>query len=251
MSATACPTTTSKATPWCSASRSPTPAAPRSPPAPAQRRSRSTPTRAAGRSTRSPSWARPEPTTTTDLVQDRQGRRSRRSTGSRSIARATVPTASPTRTSASDNLAVSVQVWRARSRAAARSRRRPRYNFNFRLDANLNRFVMVDRGVDGVTGGNNPSEQTAALWAWSDANDTAYCGSSHPFTGKGWEGNYDSGVHRRMHRSPPLQRRRQVLRRLRRRRHPDLHRAEAGRPDRAEHVRARARSRRRAALRLA
>jgi hypothetical protein len=68
------------------------------------------------------------------------------------------------------------------------------YDFEFRLDANLNRFVMIDRGVDGVTGGNNPSEQTAALWAWSDANDTAYCGSSHPFSGKGWEGNYDSGV---------------------------------------------------------
>ena len=79
------------------------------------------------------------------------------------------------------------------------------YDFNFRLDANLNRIVMVDRGVDGVKGGNNPSEQTAALWAWSDANDTAYCGSSHPFTGKGWEGNYDSGTTPPDGPSTPLQ----------------------------------------------
>ncbi|HVR28387.1 MAG TPA: PilC/PilY family type IV pilus protein [Thermoanaerobaculia bacterium] len=70
------------------------------------------------------------------------------------------------------------------------------YNFVFRLDSHLDRFVMVDRGVAGSQGSGtgNATEWTAALWPWSDATSTADCGSSHPFTGKAWEGNYDSGV---------------------------------------------------------
>ena len=67
------------------------------------------------------------------------------------------------------------------------------YNFNLRLDGHLDRFVMVDRGVNGSQGG-NASEWTSALWPWSDATSAADCGSSHPFSGKAWEGNYDSGV---------------------------------------------------------
>lgn len=69
--------------------------------------------------------------------------------------------------------------------------------FILRLDPNLRRFVMVDRGPGtGSTGGGGGSakEETAQLWPWSDAEDESSCGSSHPFAGKGWEGNYDSGV---------------------------------------------------------
>ena len=70
------------------------------------------------------------------------------------------------------------------------------HNFVMRLDSHLDRFVMVDRGVEGSQGQGtgNASEWTAALWPWSDAFSAAGCGTSHPFSGKAWEGNYDSGV---------------------------------------------------------
>ena len=67
------------------------------------------------------------------------------------------------------------------------------FDFLMRQDPNLNRFVMVDRGVPAV-GGNNPTEDTAALWPWEDATIDNDCSSSHPFSGKGWEGNYDADV---------------------------------------------------------
>lgn len=69
-----------------------------------------------------------------------------------------------------------------------------RFNFNLRLDPNMDDFVMVDRGVPGSSSGNNAEEWTANLWPWSDAVQDASCGSSSPFTGKGWEGNYDAGI---------------------------------------------------------
>lgn len=69
-----------------------------------------------------------------------------------------------------------------------------KFNFNLRLDPNLDDFVMVDRGVPGNNSGNNAEEWTANLWPWSDAVQNATCGSSSPFTGKGWEGNYDAGI---------------------------------------------------------
>ena len=66
--------------------------------------------------------------------------------------------------------------------------------FNLRQDPYLKDFLMIDLGVAGGGSGGNATENSAALWEWQDAKQTTTCGSSHPFSGKGWEGNYDSGV---------------------------------------------------------
>ena len=83
------------------------------------------------------------------------------------------------------------------------------YNFDLRKDPYLDRFVMVDRGVPG-TGGNSPTEHTAALWPWSDLENESDCDDPHPFSGKGWEGNYDADLDRLYSEglesvSPPLE----------------------------------------------
>ncbi|HYG64408.1 MAG TPA: PilC/PilY family type IV pilus protein, partial [Thermoanaerobaculia bacterium] len=72
---------------------------------------------------------------------------------------------------------------------------------NFQATHNLNLdlklwtdFLMFDE-PNGVTapgtskaGGVDP---VAGYWDYKDILDTASCGSGHPFSGKGWEGNYD------------------------------------------------------------
>ena len=57
----------------------------------------------------------------------------------------------------------------------------------FVMDAILNQFFAVDE-ISGET----DAETTAGLWDWTDIESQADFGSDHPFTGKGWEGNYDS-----------------------------------------------------------
>lgn len=63
-----------------------------------------------------------------------------------------------------------------------------------RLDLFLGEFLMIDRGVAGGGGGNVATEMTQALWDWQDAFDKGTCDSPSPFSGKGWEGNYDGGI---------------------------------------------------------
>jgi hypothetical protein len=70
------------------------------------------------------------------------------------------------------------------------------------LDGGLNQYFMEDDGAIGDGGQNNANpEDNAGLWAFHDAlGSTDWClslnanqrGNCHPFTGKGWEGNYDS-----------------------------------------------------------
>lgn len=57
----------------------------------------------------------------------------------------------------------------------------------FKLDGYLNQFFAVDEISD-----EKDAETTAGLWNWTDVESQADYGSDHPFTGKGWEGNYDS-----------------------------------------------------------
>lgn len=59
-----------------------------------------------------------------------------------------------------------------------------------RLDPHLNQTFFVDGAIgDGTSQG---TEQTAGLWQHQDAKSFGDFGG-RPFTGKGWEGNYDSG----------------------------------------------------------
>ncbi|MEJ2085732.1 MAG: PilC/PilY family type IV pilus protein, partial [Acidobacteriota bacterium] len=62
------------------------------------------------------------------------------------------------------------------------------FTLQVQQDAFLNEFLYVD-AIDG----SRDAETTAGLWDWSDVESTADFGTDHPFTGKGWEGNYDSG----------------------------------------------------------
>lgn len=56
-------------------------------------------------------------------------------------------------------------------------------------------FLAMDENVNSTTaptaskaGGVDP---VAGFWDYKDVRDVATCGSGHPFSGKGWEGNYD------------------------------------------------------------
>jgi len=62
------------------------------------------------------------------------------------------------------------------------------YTLEAQQDAFLNEFLYVD-AIDS----DRDAETTAELWDWSDIESVADFGTDHPFTGKGWEGNYDSG----------------------------------------------------------
>ncbi len=63
---------------------------------------------------------------------------------------------------------------------------------DLRLDPYVNRFFYVNEPEWGPGG---DDEETAPVWEWSDVlSDADYNAGAHPFTGKGWEGNYDSGV---------------------------------------------------------
>jgi hypothetical protein len=62
------------------------------------------------------------------------------------------------------------------------------YTLPVQQDAFLNQILYVD----GISS-DMDAETTAGLWNWSDVESSADYGTDHPFTGKGWEGNYDSG----------------------------------------------------------
>jgi hypothetical protein len=77
-------------------------------------------------------------------------------------------------------------------------------NLRLRLDPKLNEFLFVDqaeaplsqpiaRAPDsgGGSGGGSAVETYPAFWSWSDALNSATCDDDQPFTGQGWEGNYD------------------------------------------------------------
>jgi Tfp pilus tip-associated adhesin PilY1 len=62
-----------------------------------------------------------------------------------------------------------------------------------RMDSRFKQTVLVDGAPSGAAGGNAPAEAIPNLWpAWSDAVISGACDSGKPFSGKGWEGNYDS-----------------------------------------------------------
>jgi len=60
----------------------------------------------------------------------------------------------------------------------------------FLLDSFLNEILTVDHIFEDNRDDNG--EGFAGLWNWSDVESSADFGTDHPFTGKGWEGNYDS-----------------------------------------------------------
>jgi hypothetical protein len=68
-----------------------------------------------------------------------------------------------------------------------------------KLDPGVNEFLMVDYGAQDTSGQQDDEpEDNAGLWDHtdivsnsSDEDDPAWT-EAHPFTGKGWEGNYDS-----------------------------------------------------------
>jgi hypothetical protein len=68
--------------------------------------------------------------------------------------------------------------------------------FTMNLDLRLwTDFLMVeeDTGSTAAPGGghNGGIDKLAGFWNHKDFRDVASCGSGHPFSGKGWEGNYD------------------------------------------------------------
>jgi len=62
------------------------------------------------------------------------------------------------------------------------------FTLQMQQDAFLNQFLAVD-AIDG----SKDAETTAQLWDWSDVESSVDFSSDHPFTGRGWEGNYDAG----------------------------------------------------------
>ncbi|HYO13618.1 MAG TPA: PilC/PilY family type IV pilus protein [Thermoanaerobaculia bacterium] len=68
--------------------------------------------------------------------------------------------------------------------------------FTANLDLKLwTDFIMADEDVNSTTppGGSHNSglDRVAGFWNYKGFSDLATCGSGHPFSGKGWEGNYD------------------------------------------------------------
>jgi hypothetical protein len=71
--------------------------------------------------------------------------------------------------------------------------------FNTNLDLKLwTDFVMFDENANSVTAPNGSKaggiDYVAGFWDAKDVVDQASCGSGHPFSGKGWEGNYDGAT---------------------------------------------------------
>ena len=62
------------------------------------------------------------------------------------------------------------------------------FTLTVQQDAFLNQTLYVD-AIDP----DKDAETTAQLWNWSDIESIANYSIDDPFTGKGWEGNYDSG----------------------------------------------------------
>jgi PilY1 beta-propeller domain len=59
-------------------------------------------------------------------------------------------------------------------------------------------FLMFDENAGSVTAPNTEHnggvDSVAGFWDYKDILDSTICGSGHPFSGKGWEGNYDGAV---------------------------------------------------------
>jgi Tfp pilus tip-associated adhesin PilY1 len=65
---------------------------------------------------------------------------------------------------------------------------------NLNLDLELwTDFVMADEARGATASGSTSTgvDNVPGYWDYKDIRDTASCGSGHPFSGKGWEGNYD------------------------------------------------------------
>ncbi|MFL6194722.1 MAG: pilus assembly protein [Thermoanaerobaculia bacterium] len=63
-------------------------------------------------------------------------------------------------------------------------------------------FLIVDEDTGSTTASGSGKasgvDDVAGFWNYKDIVDAASCGTGHPFSGKGWEGNYDGAVN-----SPP------------------------------------------------
>ncbi|HEV8581518.1 MAG TPA: PilC/PilY family type IV pilus protein [Thermoanaerobaculia bacterium] len=72
-------------------------------------------------------------------------------------------------------------------------------NFVANIDLRLwTDFLMFDEDAGSVTAPsashNGGVDSVAGFWDYKDVLDSTTCGSGHPFSGKGWEGNYDGAV---------------------------------------------------------
>lgn len=71
-------------------------------------------------------------------------------------------------------------------------------DFHVSLDDNMDDFLVVDDfqtvAVTSLGHTDSPDEVMPGFWNWADARADVSCGSSHPFSGKGWESNYDGPV---------------------------------------------------------
>ena len=72
-------------------------------------------------------------------------------------------------------------------------------NFTTNIDLKLwTDFLMFDENAGSVTAPNTDHnggvDSVAGFWDNKDILDQTTCGSGHPFSGKGWEGNYDGAV---------------------------------------------------------
>lgn len=91
-----------------------------------------------------------------------------------------------------DAMQVKFGLWRFNSCPSVVPSSNPDHQLTLqmRLDPHLNQTFFVDGDIgDGTSQG---SEETAGLWPQQDAVSFGDFGD-RPFTGKGWEGNYDSG----------------------------------------------------------
>ncbi len=72
-------------------------------------------------------------------------------------------------------------------------------SFNANLDLELwTDFLMFDDNVGSTTAPNGTHnggvDKVAGFWDAKDILNTSTCGSGHPFSGEGWEGNYDGAA---------------------------------------------------------
>ncbi|HEY9420250.1 MAG TPA: hypothetical protein VIW92_02460, partial [Thermoanaerobaculia bacterium] len=71
--------------------------------------------------------------------------------------------------------------------------------FSANLDLKLwTDFLMFDEDANSATAPSGSKaggiDYVAGFWNAKDIKDVASCGSGHPFSGKGWEGNYDGST---------------------------------------------------------
>ena len=77
----------------------------------------------------------------------------------------------------------------------------PNFNATFTLNRDLELwtdFLMYDENTGNLSppnsGNASGGDPVAGFWAAKDVNNVATCGSGHPFSGSGWEGNYDGSI---------------------------------------------------------